>query len=544
MLLCYGSDEWHFACSFVTYAQQRGGLLKLERAHLEYSLNHIVQNGDTDIFPYPFELRFLEQAAGKVVDELSALDLASYQPMSLVESLVPKTKFGFRNAHQPFPVDTLLFTALVTKISDSIEAGRDDPAEKRAFSYRKSVGLNSRFFVEDRSFRNWLDHLRSQIFSDDYSHAIRADISDFYLRIYRHRLENILDSVSGETPTVKRIEKFLSVWRGGQSFGLPVGSDAARFLAEAALNDIDLAIISEDYWHTRYVDDFVILVKHGQDPYAALAFLAQSLSANEGLSLNNQKTNVFEWGEFMNSFPDPTAEDEASKDHWATEKLFWAAYGQDELDEEALAALTMKDLSKELEERLEEQFWDMGSIRIILHAMRLVENPSVSVYIRNNLNQLVPFAKDVCLLIEHFHNRGIPGFENIGKEFVELLLSSRMRPLDSCRAWFLELGIRKIVNYDLADIKRLDSLTGILDLRQLHLLRWRVNDINYFRSRKSRVNEIQAWAQPSFIFAARCLPRDEYSHWVRAIKSRLQFPLGKVFADWCLDTYGSDPLLS
>ncbi|MER9853750.1 MULTISPECIES: RNA-directed DNA polymerase [unclassified Mesorhizobium] len=518
--------------------------MKLDRNHLEYALNHIVENGDTDIFPYPFELSFLKQNSEKVIDELSALDMSSYQPMSLVESLVPKTKFGFRNAHQPFPVDTLLFTALVTKISDAIEAGRDDPAQNRAFSYRKSTGLASSFFINDRSFRNWLEHLQSQVFSDEFSHAIRADISDFYLRIYRHRLENILDSVSGDTATVKRIERFLSVWRGGQSFGLPVGSDASRLLAEASLNDIDMAMISEDYWHTRYVDDFVILVKKGQDPYAVLAFLAQSLSANEGLSLNNQKTKIFEWDEFMGSFPDPTAEDEDSKEHWATEKLFWAAYGQDELDPEALAALTMKDLSKELEEQIAGQFWDMGSIRIILHAMRLVENPSVSTYIRNNLSQLVPFAKDVCLLIEHFHNKGIPGFEDLGKEIVELLLSPRMRPLDSCRAWFLELGVRNIVNYTLPDIRKLDSLSGILDIRQLHLLRWRANDINYFRSRKSRVNEIQAWAQPSFIFGARCLPRDEYSHWVRAIKSRLQFPLGKVFADWCLDTYGRDPLVA
>ncbi|MER9831354.1 RNA-directed DNA polymerase [Mesorhizobium sp. M0134] len=518
--------------------------MKLARGHLEYGLTHIVQNGDTDIFPYPFELRFLEQSAEKVLDELCTLDLSTYQPMSLVESLIPKTKFGFRVAHQPFPVDTVLYTALVAKISDAIESGRDDPSYNRAFSYRKSLGLSSPFFVDNRSFKNWLNHLQAQLFSAEYSHAIRADISDFYMRIYRHRLENILDSLSGDTATVKRIEKFLSVWRGGQSFGLPVGCDASRLLAEAALNDIDMALISEDFWHTRYVDDFVILVKSGQDPYAALAFVAQSLSGNEGLSLNNQKTNIYEWADFMNSFPDPTAEDEESKEEWATEKLFWAAYGQDELSPEALAALTMKDLSKELEEQLSGQFWDMGSIRIILHAMRLVEDSKVSKYIRENLAELVPFAKDVCLLIEHFHKKGISGFENMGKEIVDLLLSPRMRPLDSCRAWFLELGVRKIVNLDIADIKRLDSLSGILDIRQLHLLRWRANDLNYFRSRKSRVNEVQAWAQPSFIFSARCLPRDEYFHWIRGIKSRLQFPLGKIFADWCLDTYGSDPIIT
>jgi hypothetical protein len=117
-----------------------------------------------------------------------------------------------------------------------------------------------------------------------------------------------------------------------------------------------------------------------------------------------------------------------------------------------------------------------------------------------------------------------------------------MRPLDWARAWFLELGVRKVVTFDASEVRRLDSLSGTLDIRQIHLIRWRVNDQNYFRARKSRVNEIQAWAQPSFIFGASCLPRDEYWHWVRGLVSRLEFPLAKEFAAWCLAKHGSDPL--
>jgi hypothetical protein len=306
---------------------------------------------------------------------------------------------------------------------------------------------------------------------------------------------------------------------------------------------MDMALISEGLEHTRYVDDIVVFVREGQDPYGALAFLAKHLSSNEGLSLNNQKTKVLEWGEFVSSIRQPTAEDDSSKATFATEKLFWAAYGHDELDEEALNALAMRDLRKELEELLAEEFWDMGLIRVVLHAMRLVRDSEVAKYIRANLADLVPFAKDVCLLIEEFVKSGVPGFENISGEITELLLSPRMRPLDCARAWFLELAVRKIVTFNASEIRRLDNLAGTLDIRQLHLIRWRVSDQNYFRSRKSRVNEIQAWAQPSFIFGASCLPRDEYSHWIRGIKSRLQFPLGKEFADWCLANHGSDPLV-
>lgn len=301
-----------------------------------------------------------------------------------------------------------------------------------------------------------------------------------------------------------------------------MGSSASRLLAEAALNDTDLALIAEGHEFTRYVDDLTILIKRGADPYATLAFLASHLSSNEGLSLNNQKTRILEWHDFLSLFSEATAEDDPSNEELATERLFWAAYGNEEADEEALNALMMRDLQKELEQHLAEQHWDMGSIRIILHAMKLVQSPDVSGYIRDNISDLIPFSKDICLLIQEFINKGISGFENFSDQIVDLLLSPRMLPLDCARAWFLDLAVKKSITFDAAQIRRLDSLTGPLDVRQMHLIRWRANDVNYFRQRKTRVNEIPAWAQSSFIFGARCLPFDEYSHWIRGIKSRLQ----------------------
>lgn len=512
--------------------------MKIEKEYLDCAIEHIIERGDTDIFPFPFELNFFKDCKEEIVSQLAGQDLHQYHPMSLVEALVPKSKYGFRLAHQPFPVDTVLYTALVLKVFDRVEEGRDEIESNRAFSYRKSKGLDPSIFVPDRNYGHWLKVIEKQVFAKEYSHVIKTDISDYYSRIYRHRLENILDSLSGETKTVKRIERFISDWRSGQSFGLPVGSSASRLLAEAALNDLDMALISEGYDHTRYVDDIFVFVKHGQDPYAALGFLAEHLSANEGLALNNQKTRILDWDDFVRSVGEPDAGDDESKEEFATERLFWAAYGREEYDQEALDALMLKDLARELEELLTEEFWDMGKIRIILHAMRLVKNSDVAAYIRQNLDTLVPFAKDVFFLIEEFNTSNVGGFENMSGEVTKLLLSPRMQPLDCARSWFLELGVRGLVSFSASQTRKLDALGGTLDTRQLHLIRHRSNDLNFFRTRKTKVHEILAWAQPSFMFGARCLPKDEYSHWIRGIKSRLQFPLSKEFADWCLSKHG------
>ncbi|WP_162685461.1 RNA-directed DNA polymerase [Roseovarius amoyensis] len=516
--------------------------MKLDAEYFACAVEHITTYGDTDIFPYPFELKFLQDRKDEVASKLSALDLNQYQPMSLVESLVPKSKFGFRAAHQPFPIDTAIYTALVLRIFNSVEEGRDAKEYNRAFSYRKTPGLSPSIFHDGRTYRDWLSVIEGKIFSDNYSHVIRTDISDYYSRIYRHRLENILDSLSGESQIVKKIEGFISDWRSRQSFGLPVGSNASRLLAEAALNDTDMGLISEGYEHTRYVDDIVIFVKKGQDPYAALGYLAKQLTENEGLSLNIQKTRILAWDEFKESIGAPDAGDDNAKEEFATEKLFWAAYGQDEIDQESLEALMLKDLRKELEDLLNEPYWDMGQIRIVLHAMRLVKNEDVAHYIRSNLSEFIPFAKDVCLLIEEFIESDVDGFENMGAEITNLLLSPRIQPLDCARAWFLELGVRKHISFSAEQIRKLDTLSGTLDIRQLHLIRWRARDLNFFRARKSRFHEIQSWAQPSFIFGASCLPKDEYAHWLRSIKSRVQFPLGKEFVDWCGTVQEAQPI--
>jgi hypothetical protein len=334
--------------------------MKLSKESIACSLDHIVAKGDTDIFPYPFETRFLQQSRDIVVEKLSTIDIHQHHPMSLVESLIPKTKFGFRVAHQAFAIDIVLYTSLVLTIFDSVENGRDAAESNRAFSYRKKPGFDAELFLPERTYKKWLDYIEGIAFFGDYKYAIRADISDFYARIYRHRLENILESLSGNSQVVKSIERFISYWRGGQSFGLPVGSNASRLLAEAAMNDTDFAMISEGIEHTRFVDDILIFVRGNQDAYAVLAFLARHLSENEGLSLNSQKTRIIPWEEFRSAILSPSAEDDHSTNEFATERLFWAAYGNNDVDPKALEALMLKDLSKELEGLLSEQFWDMG----------------------------------------------------------------------------------------------------------------------------------------------------------------------------------------
>lgn len=518
-------------------------MIKLEEKYFKCAVEHIIAYGDTDIFPYPFELKFLEDCKDQVVEKLADMDLAEYHPMSLIESLVPKQKFGFRAAHQPFLIDSVIYTALVWSIFDKVEAGRDSIKKGRAFSYRKIKGLDPSLFRKNCTYGDWLERIKMYEPRDGYSHVIRTDISDYYPRIYRHRLENILKSLSGEPKIVNKIEHFISDWRNRQSFGIPVGGNASRLLAEVAIHDVDMGLILEKYDYTRYVDDIVIFVKKRQNPYAALGFLAKQLS-NEGLSLNIQKTRITTWDKFSEIISGlGKAENDADEENCVTEKLFWVAYSQDAMSQDALNQLKGKDLEQELDKLLSESFLNMAQIKIVLRAMRLTKNTNVARYIRDNLENLIPFAKETCLLIREFVDEDIKGFENIGGKVKKLLLSPRMRPLDCSRAWFLDLAVNKHITFSARQIRELqEGLTGILDIRQMHLIHWRTKNHNFFRQRRSQLDEIQLWAQPSFIFGASCLSKDEYEHWLRSIKSRLKFPLAQEFVDWCKTAQNTKPL--
>ena len=85
---------------------------------LTNAASHLCKYGDTDVFPRLVELLFLSEQKSAVIDELKELDLDQYSPGNAFEALAPKSRFGFRIAHQlPF-VDTILLLAAVIEIGN------------------------------------------------------------------------------------------------------------------------------------------------------------------------------------------------------------------------------------------------------------------------------------------------------------------------------------------------------------------------------------------------------------------------------------------
>jgi hypothetical protein len=281
----------------------------LPKKSVRIAARHLCKYGDTDVFPHLAEIAFLREREDAVVTQLAKLDLDSYPPSSAFEALAPKSRYGFRIAHQLPVTDALLLLAAVIEIAPTIESKRAPATSIEAFSYRVDLDQKGGLFRSDRTYKHWLQAQATAIQQDlKIKHVISTDISDFYARINFHRLENLLEEVVPNHGAARYIKRHIKSIRAKQSFGLPVGGSAARILAELALLDTDKALRDQGTVFSRFVDDFRLFLTVSEDSYDVLAFLAEQLAINEGLSLNASKTTVHSRVKYVARLKDLTAD--------------------------------------------------------------------------------------------------------------------------------------------------------------------------------------------------------------------------------------------
>jgi hypothetical protein len=200
--------------------------------------------------------------------------------------MVPSGPHGFRVTTKIHPFWNLYLNGVGLAIAEANEPNRSS----RAHSYRLSKE-KPLFFDRLKSWRSYKEEtIKDEMLETESCIVVQTDISSFYEHIYHHPLENRLQEICGNTSTIPvQIDRIISKLANGRSFGLPVGGQCARVLAEVMMTAIDQVLTEKSIvWH-RYVDDFTLICKSQQDAYEALSVLTHTL-ADYGLSLNRSKT--------------------------------------------------------------------------------------------------------------------------------------------------------------------------------------------------------------------------------------------------------------
>ncbi len=269
---------------------------------IKAAIKNIETYGDTDIFPYSFERYIFHDQPGLLHGVLEWLhadfdaQLATNAPEN-INTLAPVGYTGYRWATQIDPLWNAYYLSLVIDMGPAIEAARIPVSENSVFSYRFITPTSDGgIFDANVNWRAFME--KSQEAAADFPFVLVCDISDFYSRIYHHRIENALKWLNTKNDTVKRIVDVLKTFSGTVSYGLPVGGPASRLLAELSLNSVDKLLRGEGIRFCRFVDDYRIFCSSKEEAYQRLIFLSEKLF-NEGLSLQKAKTRILTSKEFL-----------------------------------------------------------------------------------------------------------------------------------------------------------------------------------------------------------------------------------------------------
>lgn len=263
---------------------------------LDFALRHISHYYDTDFFPRTEEFLAIEHSWCEVKNyilESNFDQILSAQP--LVEPW-PKPRSGFRIVHRLEPLDSIIYTALAKTVAPHVEIARASP--EVACSYRISESDTS-FFADGSGFHVYRE--RCENLSEVFPFVLSADISDFYNKIYLHRLQNAIQlAIDIPDGISKRIEYFLMSLNTKASQGIPVGPAASIIMAEATLIDADQFMYERGFEHVRYVDDFRIFGSSHQELQSLLQDFCVYLHESQRLSLSPQKTHISKSADFIN----------------------------------------------------------------------------------------------------------------------------------------------------------------------------------------------------------------------------------------------------
>lgn len=269
-------------------------------AHFERAALEIAAHGDNDTLPFDVDTKF----CGDKASDLAKICFGFYQelrngdfgkihtrmasmPIFSERLLAPSGPAGFRVVTKIQLFWCVYFNGLAIAIAESLEGSR----APNVHSYRFQPDGAEQLFDPGKHWREFkLATVQQAIDAGPDAVVVQTDISSFYEHLSHHHIENFITDLGGDGRVVaKQVNAILSKFTAGRSFGLPVGGQGSRILAELFLLYSDSALTAAGItWH-RYVDDYVLVTSSNAEAYKALGILSQTLF-NWGLTLNKSKT--------------------------------------------------------------------------------------------------------------------------------------------------------------------------------------------------------------------------------------------------------------
>ncbi len=482
----------------------------LTEASLDFALSHISNYYDTDFFPRTEEFLALSyhwEEVRKHILESSFDQLLSAAP---IVQPWPKTKGGYRVVHRLEPLDALVYTALAKVVLPAVEKSRFSP--EIACSYRLTDEHDS-FFGEGSGFEVFLDRCTTLANANEF--VLCTDISDFYNKIYLHRLQNALQLATDMPVGIsKRVEYFLTSLNTKASQGIPVGPAASIVMSEVTLNDVDKFLYEKGFEHVRYVDDFRIFANTEERLQKALQDLTLYLHENQRLSLNSEKTFILPSSDFVakelnNQY---TQEKLHLLDEIEGVNPYSLSTGNNQdavleyLDEAG------KVLFSALQKLLTYRVLDLGLARAIVRRAKAYKVRDILPLLLENLAFFAPAINDVVLYIDAISTDGFLAENTV---LLSKACDSQACSISVVRLWLEWYFSRHLILLKIPKVRVF--VFSSERLRPQAQAAITLNSEAWIKERKTRLHHYAYWDRRSIIMASSVMSKDEREKWLEPL---------------------------
>lgn len=514
-------------------------------ASLALAIKNIANFGDTDIFPYPIENRLLFDVNDAAATVLKGIDKEfetslARMPVLTSKELAAVGYNGFRQGTQIDSIWNAYLLSLVVTIGDDIEARRVPANYVFSYRYKPDHTTGSLF---DKGIGWPQFQLAAKELALKNSFVLRCDISDFYPRIYHHRLENALRRATQKIDVANRIMTLLGAISAGPSYGLPVGGPAARLLSELLLNSVDRLLMTEGIRFIRFVDDYIIFAGSREQAHSALIRLNELLLTNEGLSLQKSKTRILSTAEFLatsdfSKAPDGEEKEDEQARTFRRLRVHFDPYSPTATEdyEALLAELSKFDIVGMLARELAKSRIDEGLARRLVTATKHLPAHAQNDAVRSmiaSLDLLYPIFPSVMQLCRVL----LPTLDSK----VQIALYNEIRRLIATDSYITQVPSNlafalRVLATDTSEetellLAALYKKSASMMIRRDIILLMAYRQADYWISNcRTTFSTVTGWERRALLVASFTLG-DEGKHWRDAIKND-QSPFDKLVLQW------------
>ncbi len=255
--------------------------------------DHLVRHAPSDLLP-DFELdACCRQSLIEQLCEGGGVEHISFCDWKALQVLIPRAWPAFRQAHLLSPDVDLGTVAGAMWLGDWLDRFRLPKEDNIVFSYRLDETGNSWF---DPSI-GWSQYQQHSLeCAQRFGHVLTADISGFYSSIRPIHFTHVVGCISIEEEGV--VLDGLINQLVHDCWGLPVGGDAARMMAEWAMIPVDTEMLDAGLNFVRFVDDYRFFAHSGEDIERVL-YDATRILASHGFQWNKGKLKVWQAEDFI-----------------------------------------------------------------------------------------------------------------------------------------------------------------------------------------------------------------------------------------------------